>query len=98
MARILVTLTRDSVCAGDDGDAPHEKTVEVEPASAPDVFAREVATGYLPSVAGTGHSWDCVLTGVNVAQISISGVKALVPRASFGDRNRVHFVYHSAAF
>ena len=27
--KIPVVLTRDSVCAGDDCDAPHEKTVEV---------------------------------------------------------------------
>jgi hypothetical protein len=27
--KIVIVLTRDSVCAGDDCDAPHEKVVEV---------------------------------------------------------------------
>lgn len=49
--RISVVLTRDSVCAGDDCDA-HEKTVEVSSFVDPEVFAREISSGYLPSVAG----------------------------------------------
>ena len=49
--KIPVVLTRDSVCAGDDCDAPHEKTVEVYSFVDSEAFAREISSGYLPSVA-----------------------------------------------
>jgi hypothetical protein len=50
-------LTRDSVAAGDDVDAPHERFVVLEqavvtPADLQAVLA-EIAPGYLPRVAGT---------------------------------------------
>jgi hypothetical protein len=98
MSRVSVTLTRDSVCAGDDGDAPHEKRIEIEASPDPGIFARELASGYLPSVAGVGHSWDCQLNGVRIATISVAGVKARVPRTPLAEPNRAHFVYHSARF
>ena len=59
--QITVVLTRDSVCAGDDCDSPHEKTIKVHSFTDPEVLARETASGYLPNVAGVGHSWICVL-------------------------------------
>ena len=96
--KISVVLTRDSVCAGDDCDAPHEKTVEVYSFIDPAAFAREVSSGYLPSIAGAGHSWTCVLNGVRTAEVTISGIKALVRESPFSDENRLHFVYHSATF
>jgi len=96
--RIPVVLTRDSVCAGDDCDAPHEKTVEVYSFVDPEAFAREVSSGYLPSVAGVGHSWTCVLNGVRLAEVTSSGIRALVRESPFSDENRVHYVYHSARF
>lgn len=96
--RIPVVLTRDSVCAGDDCEAPHEKTVEVYSFVDPEAFAREVSSGYLPSVAGVGHSWTCVLNGVRFAEVTSSGIRALVRESPFSDENRAHFVYHSARF
>jgi hypothetical protein len=62
-----VVLTRDSVCAGDDGDAPHEKTITTHSFTDPVVLARETSSGYLPSVAGIGHSWICVLNEIQNA-------------------------------
>ena len=96
--KIQVVLTRDSVCAGDDGDAPHGKNVEVYPFLDPEAFAKEISAGYLPSVAGVGHSWTCVLNDVGVAEIRHSGIEALVHDNSFLGVNHVHFVYHSARF
>jgi hypothetical protein len=96
--KIPVVLTRQSVCAGDDCDAPHEKTVEVHSFIDPEVFAREVSSGYLPSVAGVGHSWTCELNGVKIAEISHSGIRALVRESPFLEENRAHFIYHSARF
>ena len=96
--KILVVLTRDSVCAGDDCDAPHKKTVEVYSFVDPKVFTKEISSGYLPSVAGIGHSWTCVLNGVKMAELTMSGIRALVRESPFSDENRVHFVYHSAPY
>ena len=96
--KIAVVLTRDSVCAGDDGDAPHEKTVEVYSFVHPEVFARVISADYLPSVAGVGHSWTCLLNGVKVAEITTSGIRALVSENPFSEENRAHFVYHSSTF
>ena len=96
--KILVVLTRDSVCAGDDCDAPHERKLEVYSFTEPEAFARAVSSGYLPSVAGVGHSWTCVLNGVKIAEIGNSGVRVLVRESPFSAENRVHFIYHAARF
>lgn len=96
--KIPVVLTRDSVCAGDDCDAPHEKKIEVHSFLDPEAFANATSSGYLPSVAGVGHSWSCVLNGVKIAVVGHSGIHPLVQETPFSDENRVHFVYHSATF
>jgi hypothetical protein len=96
--KIEVLLTRQSVCAGDDCDAPHEKTVEVYSFLDPEVFAREISSGYLPSVAGIGHSWTCVLNEIKIAEISHSGIRALIRENVFSEKNHAHFIYHSAQF
>ena len=54
LPKIEVKLTRDSVCACDDCDAPHEVYSFV----APQAFVEQFWTGYLPSVNGIGHSLD----------------------------------------
>jgi len=96
--KIHVKLTRQSVCAGDDCDAPHEKTVETYSFIDPEAFAREISSGYLPSIAGIGYSWTCVLNGVKIAEISQSGIRALVHENSFSEKNHAHFIYHAAQF
>ena len=96
--KIPVVLTRQSVCAGDDCDAPHEKAVEVYSFVDPEAFAREVSAGYLPSVAGVGHSWTCELNGVKIAEIGRTGIRVLVRESPFSEENRVHFIYHAARF
>lgn len=96
--RIPVTLTRNSVCAGDDCDAPHEKSVEEYSFLDPVAFAQAISSGYLPSVAGVGHIWTCVLNGVQIAEISTSGIRPLVRSTPFADANEAHFVYHSATY
>jgi hypothetical protein len=95
--KIQVVLNRDSVCAGDDCDS-HEKMVEVFSFVDPEAFARAVSSGYLPSVAGVGHSWTCVLNGVKIAEIGYSDIQALVRESPFAEENRVNFIYHSARF
>jgi hypothetical protein len=95
--KIQVVLNRDSVCAGDDCES-HEKTVEVYSFVDPEAFARAVSSGYLPSVAGVGHSWTCVLNGVKIAEIGNSDIRVLVRESPFSEENRAHFIYHAARF
>ena len=96
--RIQVALTRDSVCAGDDCDAPHEASVEEYSFLDPVAFTQAISSGYLPSVAGVGHTWTCVLNGIPIAEIRSSGIRALVGVTPFGEENNVHFLYKSAPY
>ncbi|HSI14503.1 MAG TPA: hypothetical protein VK961_20805 [Chthoniobacter sp.] len=95
--RIMVNLTRDSVCAGDDCDA-HDKTVEAYSFLDPVAFAQETSSGYLPSIAGVGHTWTCVMNGVKIAEIGTSGIRSLERSTPFSEENNVHFVYHSSPY
>lgn len=96
--KISIRVTRDSVCAGDDGDAPHEKRVEVFPGLPTTEFAESLARGYLPSVAGVGHSWDCVLGGITIAILTSDLKASEIEVADYQFQDRVHFVYHSATY
>ena len=95
---VKLAMTRDSVCAGDDCDAPHHKELELFSFLDSEAFARAVSTDYLPSVAGYGHSWTCMLNGRKIAVIGTSGIKPLIEETPFEDDNKVHFVYHSATY
>jgi hypothetical protein len=96
--QISVILTRDSVCAADDCDAPHEKTIKIHSFIDPEALAREASSGYLPSVAGIGHSWICVLNNIKIADIKTTEIKPLVREAIFDEKNRIHFIYKSAKY
>jgi hypothetical protein len=94
--KIQVILTRDSVCAGDDCDAPHQNKVEVYSFIDPEAFVKEISGSYLPTVAGVGHTWTCVLNGINIAEIKVSEIQVLVRETPFSLENHAHFVYHSS--
>jgi hypothetical protein len=96
--QVSVILTRDSVCAADDCDAPHEKTIKIHSFIDPEALAREVSSGYLPSVAGIGHSWICVLNDIKIAEIQTIEIQPLVREATYNEINRIHFVYKSATY
>jgi hypothetical protein len=95
--RICVLLNRDSVCAGDDVES-HEKEIEIHSFLDPVALAREASSGYLPNVAGVGHSWICVLNDIKIAEIKTTGIEALVRESQFNDENRIKFVYKSATY
>jgi len=96
--KVSVVLTRDSVCAGDDCDAPHEKKIEVHSFLDPLTFVTAVSSGYLPSIAGVGHTWTCTLNGKGIAEIAVTNTKALIREIPFEEKNCVHFIYHSARY
>jgi hypothetical protein len=95
---VRLVLTRDSVCARDDCDAPHHKEAEIHTFLDPVAFAGAAAADYLPSVAGIGHSWTCILNGLKIATIRTSGIQGLVRETQFTDHNKVHFTYHAATY
>lgn len=95
--RARVVVTRGSVCLGDDSDAPHEKTITVSSSLSPEEFVHTLSKGYLPSVAGTSHTWTCLLNGEEIARIAVTNTQILVRELCFATENRVHFVYHSRA-
>ena len=97
-SKLSIMLTRDSVAAGDDYDAPHEKKITILPFTDPVSLARESATNYLPNVAGVGHSWVCVLNNVEIAEIKTNTILPLINEAIFNENNHIHFVYKSAIF
>ena len=95
---VTLRLTRDSVAAGDDVDAPHERQVEVHSFVDPVALVNHLHSGYLPTVAGIGHSWSCKLNGHRIATIQGNGVsvQAEVREVRYEDGNHVHFSYSSA--
>ena len=91
--RLVVRLTRDSVCAGDDVDAPHAKVVETYSFLDPEALVRELASGFLPTVHGSDHTWTCSLNGQEIAQIENAGIRPLVSAIEYEEENRAHFSY-----
>jgi hypothetical protein len=96
--RVQIRVTRDSVCAGDDCEAPHEKTVSVHSFVDPTALVSHLASGYLPTVSGIGHTWDCLLNGILIATVSVGGISPHVAEVIFGENNDVHFAYHAATY
>lgn len=95
---VVVKVTRDSVAAGDDVDAPHERTLKIEPAHDPSTFITQTAHNYLASVSGRGHTWDAILNGNLVATITVDEIIPRVASLEFGPVNDLHFEYHSATW
>jgi hypothetical protein len=96
--KLSFSLTRDSVCAGDDCDAPHEKKITIHSFTDPKALARESSSTYLPSVDGVGHSWICVLNGIKIAEITHKGIEPIVRQIEFAENNKIHFQYISARY
>ena len=96
--RVSLRVTRDSVCAGDDCDAPHEKIVEMPSFTDPQAFANYLSTSYIPCVAGVGHTWDCLLNGIVLGTISTKEFHPKAREVQYANENHVHFRYHSATY
>ena len=96
--RLQIRVTRDSVCAGDDCDAPHENIVSVHSVVNPTALVSHLASGYLPTVSGIGHTWDCLLNGQLIASVSVGGISPRVTEVMFAEKNDVHFAYHAATY
>jgi len=96
--KVMVHLTRDSVCAGDDVDAPHERTVQVRAFTDPMEFLDQFSTGYLASVNGVGHSWTAVLNGLTIGKMFVDRIEPLVSTIDLEADNELFFRYHSSTY
>ena len=72
---------------------PHEKRIELYSYLDPAALARAAAARYLPSIAGGGHRWTCLLNGRPIAEITTTGIQSLVAEVEFDEENRIHFEY-----
>jgi len=60
MSNLHILITRDSVCAGDDGDAPHEIRMNFGAISLREAVSQIVAARYLASITGGCATWVLV--------------------------------------
>lgn len=68
MTEILIKVGRDSVCMGDDCDAPHSYSSSASNNSTlSEVFEHLERKRYLASVAGKNHSWEAIIENNSVA-------------------------------
>jgi hypothetical protein len=98
-----ILLSRGSVCAGDDVDAPHSTTISL-PDTMPLLEALSVISnsGYLARIAGGKATWSAVsnvVLAVLAQQWSepraLSGAYSQLEQLNFQDgRLRIHFTYH----
>ena len=87
-----IRLTRYSLCAGDDVDAPHEMTVKTLSFLDPVALASLLSSVYLPTINGVGHSRDCALNGKTFTSISTVGIAGKVVEMQYGSCNHIHIV------
>jgi hypothetical protein len=68
MNQYLIEVERDSVCMGDDIDAPHEYKFSMpESSTLTALFEHLAKKRYLASVAGENHSWEATVNNKVVA-------------------------------
>jgi len=68
MSNCLINAERDSVCMGDDIDAPHSYSFKISAnATLNDVFEHLARKHYLASVAGKNHSWEAIISNESLA-------------------------------
>jgi hypothetical protein len=92
---VEIELTRDSVCAGDDSNAPHARVVSIHSFVDPEVLVSHLTSGYLPGIPGSGHSWDCLLNEQLIATIEPHGIRVHVRQTKYLGTNKAHFRYRS---
>lgn len=99
-----LVLTRDSVAAGDDIDAPHQRVLKVaDDIDVAGLVTRIATARYLPGIAGGKATWS-VLSRRPLAVIAQQWPEprllspflcALSELDLAGDELRVHLVYHA---
>ena len=68
MEEIQVNVKRESVCMGDDVNAPHALSFKVPSSyTFQQLFSHLSRMRYLAGVAGNEHSWEAIINGMSVA-------------------------------
>ncbi len=95
-------VTRDSVCAADDGDAPHQRTLTVPDSQTVEPIVLAVVRGYeLPEIFGGLATWSLssnVPLAVIAQQWPDPRMTSALPRSvaecdTSGNYLRLHFSY-----
>ena len=95
---IEIIIKRDSVCAADDINAPHEKTIKLQGFIDSIEFIKQVKNLYsLPSIAGGKATWICLLNGETIAVVAQQwpAPKAIITELQFKENNELYFQYHA---
>jgi len=99
-----VYLSRESVCAGDDVEAPHSETISFPDGTAVlDVLTQIARSGYLASIAGGEATWSAA-SNIPLAVIAqqwsqpkpLPALMYSSPALDVKDNTlRIHFNYHA---
>lgn len=99
---MTINITRDSVCAGDDSDAPHEWALEVDPFSTLGELFEAIARRtprYLAGIQGGMATWVAE-AGEPLAMVceQHSGARffldpEILVSSAFAGRSGLHFYY-----
>jgi len=95
---LTIRVTRDSVCAGDDVEAPNEKFVEVNSFTEPEAFMHAVTNAYgMPTIEGGKAAWVVLLNGNRIGVIAQewNAPKVSVRELQFQESNHVFLRYHA---
>ena len=91
---IDIELTRDSVCAGDDIDAPHKKIVKMNSIIDTIALVTKISQNYLPAIAGQNHHWECLLNDKIIAIIEKDKILPKIYCVKYDEDNTIHFTYY----
>ena len=100
----LVKVQRDSVCMGDDVNAPHEYIFKMDQnLTLSFLFEHLKNKNYLASVSGKNHSWEAVInnqvvalfSGNNKTPESSETLEKKISKFSINNEVNINFKYNS---
>lgn len=104
---LTINVKRDSVAVGDDTDAPHLYSFEMEKSNSFRLlFQHLAARRYLATVSGEGHSWQVKISGKIVAEFIANNDNPEasrlleIPISEWADNDTIelYFTYSSSTF
>ena len=98
MNAMIFNLTRDSVCMGDDVNAPHTEILTLSNYKISEHSIGEICLNYLPNVAGVGHSWECHINNILIAIIRVEKIEIITDEIFLNENNEMFFKYNSSKF
>ena len=98
MNAMIFNLTRDSVCMGDDVNAPRTKILSLSNYKISEHSIGEICLNYLPNVAGVGHSWEFYINNILIAIIRVEKIEIITDEIFLNENNEMFFKYNSSKF